>query len=113
MEMTLPDLLPSQIDNEIVRFVQELENATGSYAEATRAAAVADVTYKRNWSIAYIRAEGPVHMREAKAVKDCIEAYEERRISEGLERASLEKMRSVRDQLSALQTLSRSLRDQV
>ncbi len=98
--------------SEIERLIGLLELRTDEYRVLAVDAAQAEVDYKKAHAIAHLKATGTVSEREAQATLSADEELRKRRSSEAVRDACLEAMRSLRAQLSALQTLARFEGDQ-
>lgn len=93
--------------SEIERLASLLELRTDEYRAYAVEAAEADVAYKRAYAVALLRAQGTVSERGAEATLKAADELTRRRTTEATRDACLEAMRSLRAQLSALQTLAR------
>lgn len=99
--------------SEIERLIGLLELRTDEYRVFAVEAAGAEVDYKKAHAIAVLKSkEGTVAEREAAATLSSDEELRKRRSAEAVRDACLEAMRSLRAQLSALQTLARMEYDQ-
>ena len=98
--------------SEIERMISLLEERTDEYRKLAVDAANYEVAHKRAYAIALLRAEGTVSEREAEATLKAGDELHLRRSAEATRDACLEMMRSLRAQLSALQTLARMEYDQ-
>lgn len=106
-------VIQTQIESEILRLSDELERATGELADLSERSARAEVTHKLRYFQALIRAEGKTMAeREARAHLRTAVSYEERKLAEALRESGLERCRSLRSQLSAVQTVGRLVGDQ-
>lgn len=106
-------VIQTNIEEEIVRLSKSLEDATGLLSVRAQEAATADINYKRESSKAALRAEGKnAAEREAEVFLVTEQEYAARRISEAHHSSQLEVCRSLRSQLSALQTLVRIVSQQ-
>lgn len=92
---------------EIERLCDLLESRTDEYRKVAVEAAHAEVAYRRSYAVEYLRSEGTVQQREATASIKAGEEYAARKNAEAIRDAVLEGMRSIRAQISALQTLAR------
>lgn len=93
---------------EIERLCALLEERTDEYRKVAVEAAHAEVAYKRAYAVEYLRADGPVAQRESTAALKAGEEYAARKNAEAVRDAVLEGMRSIRAQISALQSLLRA-----
>ncbi len=98
--------------SEIERLIGLLELKTDEYRVYAVEAAEAEVDYKKAFALALLRADGSVAQREAEATLKADEELRKRRAAEAVRDSCLEAMRSLRAQLSALQTLARMEYDQ-
>ncbi len=99
--------------SEIERMVGLLEEKTDEYRTLAVDAAHYEVAYKRAFAVELLKAkEGTVAEREATATLKCSEELSLRKSSEAVKDACLEAMRSLRAQISALQSLMRFEGDQ-
>lgn len=106
-------LTQAQIESEIQRIADLLEARTFGYAELAEAAAEADVAFKVAHAHALLGStESTVGMREAAATLETEGLLRARRVSEASADACREAVRSLRDQLSALQSLLRAVHAQ-
>jgi hypothetical protein len=105
-------ILPTEIDNEILRLVNNLEVHTESYEERIVDAAQKEVRFKHDRAEAYLRAEGPVAQREAEADDKTANqrlAYE---VAAAVAKANKETLTTIRTSLDALRTLAANVRFQ-
>lgn len=101
------------VPGEIERMISLLEERTDDFRTLAVEAAHNEVAHKRAYAVELLKArEGTVAEREATASLKCSDEYSLRRASEASRDACLEAMRSLRAQLSALQTLARMEYDQ-
>ncbi len=100
------------MSSEIERLIGLLELRTDEYRVYAVEAAEAEVDYKKSFALALLRADGSVAQREAEATLKADEELRKRRAAEAVRDSCLEAMRSLRAQLSALQTLARMEQDQ-
>ena len=98
--------------SEIDRLSGLLELRTDEYRVLAVEAAEAEVDYKKSYAMALLKADGTVAERDAQATLTSDEALRKRRCAEATRDSCLEAMRSIRAQLSALQTLARVEWDQ-
>lgn len=102
---------PHQAEAELRRLARKLEAQTDSLADLLRTAAEADVTYRIAYAKALLHAEAPtVAEREAHALLAVENAYTDRKVSEAIADAAREAVRSLRDQLSAVQSINANVR---
>ena len=105
---------PKSIENEIRRLAHKLESKTDELAELFRKAAEAEVTYKREYAKALLLSDADtVGQREAEAMRATEALLLDRRVAEAVADAARESVRSMRDQLSAVQSVGAMLRSQM
>jgi hypothetical protein len=108
--MTSP-VTPAQVEAEIRRIAHRLEDRTDSLGALLEAAAEADADFKVAYAKALLQAEGDtVSEREARATLAVAAELRDRKHTEVIADAARESVRSLRDQLSALQSLNRNAR---
>lgn len=100
------------VEVEILRFVDMLEQETDAFAGRARDAAEAEANYKGKWASEYLKADGTEKKRAAVADVKCHDLYFKRKLAEGLKEATKESCSSMRAQLDALRTLSANIRNQ-
>lgn len=101
---------PAELIAEMNRLSARLETATDELHASAIEKAEAEGAYKLALAKAYLAAEGPVKEREARAELTTNKARVEAGIADGLDRAHLESVRSLRQQLSAAQSIANALR---
>ena len=102
---------PSQIESEIVRLSEELEKRTDALAEVSQRAAKAEHEQKKAEALAIIKLAKErltADVRKAMALATTADAHETRLISAAERDSTQEACRSLRAQLSALQSLLRN-----
>jgi hypothetical protein len=105
---------PAQIESEIRRLARKLEDRTDELAGLFRGAAEADVAYRLAYAKALLVADGDtVSAREAHATLTTAELLLDRKVAEAVADAGRESVRSMRDQLSAVQSVGAMLRAQM
>lgn len=103
-------MIASRIDAELERLSARLEEATELHARLAQDAAEAEVAYKLAKAKALLGAEGrSAVVREAAALLVVADEYTAHRMAEGRLAAQVELLRSLRAQLSVLQTLARTI----
>jgi hypothetical protein len=102
---------PAQAEAELRRLARKLEAQCDALAGLLRAAAEADVQYRLAFAKALLAAKGStVAEREAAATLACADELRERKHSEAVSDACRESVRSLRDQLSAVQSVNANIR---
>lgn len=105
---------PDTIESEIRRLARKLESRTDDLAELFQAAAAADVAYRVEFARALLTAEGKTAgEREAVATLHCERLLMARRTSEAVADSARESVRSLRDQISAVQSVGAMVRSQM
>jgi len=101
----------ARVESEIMRLSALLEDRNDAIASAAERAAHADVAYRRMHAGAILQAEGRnAEQREAWAHLQVLDEYYERKMAESSLLAAQESARSLRAQLSALQSLAANIR---
>lgn len=105
---------PALVESEMLRFSALLEERTDEHARHAQEAARAEAAYKSALHKNLLRAPGStVGDRTAWAEDQCEELFLQRRVAEALRDSALESCRSLRAQLSALQSIGANLRAQM
>lgn len=104
-------LTPAKTEEELRRLAKKLEARTDALAGLLQAAAEADVEYRVNFARALLVSRAKtVAEREAEATVTCEDLLWKRKISEAEADACREAVRSLRDQLSAVQSVNANVR---
>lgn len=101
-----------EIEQELVRVLDLLEQATYDYRELSEQAAKAHSFYKGLYWEEYLKAEGAVREREALAGMATRGRYKEDQLAEGAVKAQRELLTSLRTRVDILRTLSANVREQ-
>jgi hypothetical protein len=101
---------PVQTEAELRRLARKLEAKTDSLADLLVAAAKEDVNYRISHARALLAADGTVQERDAIAVLAVADELTNRKITEAVADAARESVRSLRDQLSAVQSVNANVR---
>lgn len=101
-----------QVELEILRFIDLLEERTYELAGRARLAAEDEANHKGMWATKFLQAEGTEAKRKAEADVSSHPAYTKRKISEGLYVSTKESLLSIRAQLDALRSISANIRAQ-
>lgn len=99
-----------EIEQEILRLSDVLEEATEDFAELAQDAAEKEATYKKQWAGSYLSASGAVKERESWADLNAAEALQAHKIAEALVKSRREMLSSTRTQLDSLRTLAANVR---
>lgn len=103
-------LTPTQTEAELRRLAHKLEERTDALALLLMEAAEAEVAYRVAYAKALVQAEGTVPVREALATITAEALLRERKRAEAVGDACREAVRSLRDQLSAVQSVNANVR---
>jgi hypothetical protein len=102
---------PAAVEAELRRLAHKLEDRTDALAGLLKTAAEADVEHKLAYAKAILKAEGgTVAEREAAATLAVEAELRDRKASEAVADACREAVRSLRDQLSAVQSVNANVR---
>jgi hypothetical protein len=102
-----------EIENEILRFMDMLEEETEAFEKLAEDAAKKEALYKANWAKEYLAAKGSIKEREAWADYKMSDFDYDYKIAEALVKAKREKLLSVRTSMDSLRTLNANVRVQV
>ncbi len=98
------------VESEILRLSTLLEDSTEEFAKLAREAAEAEHAYKRSYYSHFLNASGTEKARVAVAETNADRQRAASKIADAVRDACQEKCRSLRSQLSALQTISANTR---
>lgn len=108
------DVTPERVESEVRRLARKLEERTDELAELFRIAAEAEVAYRVGYAKALLRSdERTVGRQEADATVATADLLQSRKIAEALAESAKESTRSLRDQISAVQSVGAMLRAQM
>lgn len=102
---------PVDVEAELLRLVERLEDATLELGRLAEQAAHAEVAAKLGYARAYLAADGPVASREASATVASAEETLARRLAEGQQMAQRELLTTLRTQIDALRTIAANMRN--
>jgi hypothetical protein len=106
-------LTPTQVEKRMRWCVHDLEARTIEFERACVAAGEAEADWKRTEArIVVTRESGPVSEAERRALQEHGDQYATYKATAAMRDAAHEKIRCRRAELSALQTIAGSLRDQ-
>jgi hypothetical protein len=105
-------LTQAQVENEILRLSQRLENLTDELAGRARAAAEAEANYKGRHASVYLETQGSIAERNARADVECHDLFANRLIFAAQYEATKQACRSTESQLDALRTIAANIRAQ-
>jgi hypothetical protein len=103
----------SEINIEIFRICRELSEAHTILESANRDWALKENDYRKKKATTYLNSEGTIEARKASVDAACETERLAAHIATGYRDALLEKIRSLRAQLSALETVSNSIKTDV
>jgi hypothetical protein len=104
-------LTPAATEAELHRLTKKLEERTDALAGFLEAAAEADVAYRFAYAKALLRADGDtIPIREANATLAVEQELWDRKTTEAVADACRETVRSLRDQLRAVQSVNANVR---
>ena len=98
------------VESEIMRLSTVLEDGVEEFAKLAQEAAEAEHAYKKAYYSHFLNASGTEKARVAVAETNADRQRAAAKISEAVRDACQEKLRSLRAQLSALQTLASNIR---
>lgn len=102
-----------EIEQEILRLMNMLEEETEAFETLAEDAAKKEAAYKSNWAKEYLSAKGSIREREAWADYKMSDESLSWKIAEALVKTKREKLVSVRNSMDALRTLAANVRHQV
>jgi len=102
-----------EIEQELLRFMDMLENETEVFEVLAVDAAKKESLYKSNWAKEYLSAKGSIKEREAWADYKMDTFNYEHKIAEALVKTKRESLLSIRASMDAMRTLNANVRAQV
>lgn len=102
-----------EIESEILRLLDMLEEETEAFETLAQDAAKKEAVHKSNWAKEYLAAKGSIKEREAWADYKLSDESFNWKIAEALVKTKREKLVSIRNSLDALRTLAANVRQQV
>ena len=102
-----------EIEQELLRFMDLLENETEAFEVLAVESAKKESSYKSNWAKEYLSAKGSIKEREAWADYKMYELNYEFKIAEDLMKTKREALLSFRACMDAMRTLNANVRVQV
>lgn len=105
-------LTQADVEEELVRLSDALENKTHELARHSTAWAEAEVNFKRAFAQAFVSAEGAMDLREQIAVLETADERMAWRAAEALRDSTQELCRTYRNQIDALRTIGANVRAQ-
>lgn len=102
-----------EIEQELVRLMNKLENETEQFETVAMDMAKKESLYKSNWAKEYISAKGSIKEREAWADYKMDQQLFEYKCAEALVKAKREVLLSIRSSIDAIRTLNANVRTQV
>lgn len=104
-------LTPHQVESKLRAVINAMDEAVDSLHDLSIEAAEAEVDHKVAWAKELLTAVGPMDVRKATAEVACEVLFRRRRIAEAVRDACQERNRSLRSELSALQSLAANVRE--
>jgi hypothetical protein len=102
-----------EIEQEILRLLENLEKETESFEVLAVEAAKKEAKYKSNWAKEYLSAKGSIKEREAWADYKLDDMIYDYKIAEALVKTKREALLSLRTSIDAMRTLNANVRAQV
>ena len=102
-----------EIESELLRLIDMLEEETEAFEKLAGDAAKKEAIYKANWAKEYLAAKGSIKEREAWADYKLADEHFDYKISEALVKSKREKLLSLRTSIDAMRTLNANVRAQV
>jgi hypothetical protein len=102
-----------EIENELLRLLDILEDCTITFRKLATDEAEAEADYKHAWAKEYLSAKGSIKERESWAAYKLESELRQWKIAEALCRSMKEKLTSLRTSIDALRTLNANVRAQV
>ena len=110
--MRTSPISPVDIEDNMVRLVEELEEHTEAFEVLAVDLAKKESRYKAAWAKGYLAANGSIKERESWADYKLSDEHYEVKIADALLRAKKEKLNSIRTALDSLRTLAANVRAQ-
>lgn len=104
---------PRDLTNEMIRLSRRLDSDHESLTQASHDYAAAENAYRMARAQAYLRSKGTVDERRSFVDLETENQRIAAHTTEGLKVAALERVRSTRAQLSALQSVANAVRSEV
>jgi len=101
------------IEEELLRLMEMLENETEIFEELALDAAKKEALYKSNWAKEYLAAKGSIKEREAWADYKMDQQNFDFKCAEALVKSKREKLLSLRTSMDSMRTLNANVRAQV
>ena len=105
-------LTQADVEDELVRLSDRLEESTHELAKHMQAYAQAEVNFKRAFAQTFVKAEGAMDLREQIAVLETADERMAWRSAEALKDSTQELCRTYRNQIDALRTIGANVRAQ-
>tara|TARA_B100000745_G_C19802984_1_gene264280 strand:- start:21 stop:356 length:336 start_codon:yes stop_codon:yes gene_type:complete len=106
-------ITPIEIEDNMVRLVEELEDHTEAFEVLAVDQSKKEARYKSSWAKEYLAANGSIKERESWADYKLSDEYYEVKIADALLKAKKEKLNSIRTALDSLRTLAANVRAQI
>jgi hypothetical protein len=102
-----------EIEEELMRLVEMLEEETEAFETIAEDCAKKEAYYKSSWAKEYLSAKGSIKEREAWADYKLADENFDYKIAEALVKSKREKLLSLRASIDAMRTLNANVRAQV
>lgn len=106
-------LTQAQVEGELHRLVTAAEDVAHDVAARAEDAARAEHAFKIAYAKALLNADGPVVVKESKALLDCEGEHLARKVADARLLAAQETARTIRAQLDALRSVNATVRHAV
>jgi hypothetical protein len=106
-------VMPDDLQNELRRLCLHLETAQGQLKTASLYYAKKESAYRKAKALAYLSVDGTVEARKAKVDEKCGDERQTAYLARAAREAALENVKSIRAQLSALQSIAASVRSEM
>lgn len=104
---------PQELSDEMLRLSRLIDDAQMKLVEAVHEEATAEHEFRKARANAYLSTSGTVGEREAQTDKTVADEKHRAHLAAGLAKAQLEAVRNLRGQLSALQSISGAVREEM
>ena len=101
------------IENHLLRLIDELENETEAFEALAEDQARKEAGYKSAWAKEYLSAKGAIKERESWADYKMADEQYHHKMAEALLKSKREKLQSLRTAIDAMRTLNANVRVQV
>lgn len=106
-------VMPGDLQGELRRLCLHLETAQSQLRSASLFYAKKESAYRKAKAIAYLSVDGTVEARKAKVDERCGDERQTAYLARAARESALENVKSIRAQLSALQSIAASVRSEM